>query len=154
MLQAIINRTQRSIDTIISKYVTRIIVAVPFVIAVGFATAAAAVKLSQEFGSVVSYSVIAAVFAATGLVAAATVSAGDKDAASAAVNANLDSTGTDGAIGSIDRDLLISSLKRAGPLAAPILARAALRNLPIVLVMFLFFYVLFSQRPIENTQDE
>ena len=68
MFQEIANRAQRAIDTLVSKYVTRLAVAVPFVVALGFGTAAASVKLTEMYGSMLANALLAGVFATFGLV--------------------------------------------------------------------------------------
>ena len=73
MFEAIVNRAQRSVETVVLKYVARAAVAVPFIIALGFGTASAAVKLSEDFGTMTAYGILAASFAAIGLAASAAI---------------------------------------------------------------------------------
>jgi hypothetical protein len=70
MFQAILDRIQASLDAIVSRYVSRVVVAVPFVIAFAFGVAAASGWLSQHYGTVTAHTTIAAAFAVLGLAGA------------------------------------------------------------------------------------
>jgi hypothetical protein len=68
------NQAKAAVSGIILKYVARASVAIPFVIALGFALAAAAAMLVQHFGHVAGYWIMAGSLAAIGVVAAVVVS--------------------------------------------------------------------------------
>ena len=52
MFQGLLMRAERSIDQVIAKYMGRAMVAVPLLVATGFATAALTVELVELYGSV------------------------------------------------------------------------------------------------------
>lgn len=151
MLQAIVERAQRAIDTLVSKYVTRVVVAVPFVIALGFGTAAASVKLTELYGNLVAHTVLAATFAAAGLAAAAAialsgpapvavVSEETTGQATVAEEASEAATGP-------ESELLLSAIGALGPAAMPGLLRFLLANVPLLVGVAVLAYLLFSEEP-------
>jgi hypothetical protein len=68
------NQAKTAVSGLVLKYVARASVAIPFVIALGFALAAIAVMLVQHFGHVAGYWIMAAGLAAIGVIAAIAVS--------------------------------------------------------------------------------
>lgn len=70
MFEGLVTRAQRSVETLVSKYVTRFAVAVPFIAALGFGTAAASGKLTELYGNTAAHAMMAASFAGFGLLAA------------------------------------------------------------------------------------
>lgn len=146
MLQAIVDRAQRAVDTLVSKYVTRAAVAVPFVVALGFGTAAATVKLTEEFGNMTAYAILAAVFGAVGLAAAAAIAMNGPDPVAGTdtveqVTASADATDRKSAI---DPDIILAALGAVGPAALPGMVRLLARNLPLVFGIVIIVYLLFS----------
>ena len=148
MLQGLINRAQRSIDALASKYVMRVAVAVPFVIALGFGTAAAAVLLSEHYGSTTAYAILAASFAAVGLAAASAIALSGPNPVAPAVTVepaplNGDTAGT---TSSFDPQTMLAALGAIGPTALPGVLRLLTRNLPLVLAVVILAFLLFSQK--------
>ena len=70
MFDRIFRRAERKIDSVVSKYVRRAIVAVPLLIASLFATAAISVKVVEVYGPVNGYAMMAGGFAALAAVIA------------------------------------------------------------------------------------
>jgi mannose/fructose/N-acetylgalactosamine-specific phosphotransferase system component IIC len=70
----LINQAKSAASGLVLKYVARASVAIPFVIALGFALAAITVMLVERFGHVTGYWLVAGGLAAIGIVAAITVS--------------------------------------------------------------------------------
>jgi hypothetical protein len=148
MFQSLINRAQRSIDTLVSRYVARAAVAVPFIVAMGFGTAAASVKLTQVYGNLTAYTILAAAFAGIGLIAAAGIAfsgSGEpassdepeaEEAAQSDTESNLESA--------IDPATVMSALTTVGPVALPHVLRLLARNLPLVLGLLVLAYLLFA----------
>jgi hypothetical protein len=71
----LINQAKAAASGLVLKYVARASVAIPFLIAVGFALAALAVMLVQKFGQVTGYWLMAGGLAAIGVIAGLGVSA-------------------------------------------------------------------------------
>jgi hypothetical protein len=70
----LMNQAKAAVSGLVLKYVARASVAIPFVIALGFALAAVAAMLVQRFGHVAGYWIMAGGLAALGVVAALVVS--------------------------------------------------------------------------------
>jgi hypothetical protein len=69
MFQVLINNAKSAVTSIIAKYLVRASVAIPFVVALGFATAAITAMLVERFGTLAGYGMVAGGFALIGLVA-------------------------------------------------------------------------------------
>jgi hypothetical protein len=156
MFEGIVARAQRSADTLVSKYVTRLAVAVPFVIALGFGTAAASVRLTEEFGSLGAYTILASAFGVIGLVAAAAIALGSPKPHVAIVPHAADTpveTTTDDSM-AVTPELVLTALGALGPAALPQLARLLLKNIPLVILALVLGYLLLSEsRPSEGPVD-
>ena len=152
MLEGLVTRAQRSVDTLVSKYVTRLAVAVPFLVALGFGTAAASVKLTEEYGSTGAHAILACAFVGVGLAAAlaiamsgaAPVTVSSANAASKADEAKTEVAGD--TAGSLTPELLLTALGAVGPATLMPLIRLLVKNLPVVLLAIILGYVLFSER--------
>ena len=75
MFAGLINQAKSAASHLVLKYVARASVAVPFVIATGFAIAAITVMLVERFGHVTAYWLVAGGLAAMGVIASIVVSA-------------------------------------------------------------------------------
>ena len=74
MFAGVINQAKAAASGLVLKYVARASVAIPFVIALGFALAALTVMLVQTFGPATAYWLMAGGLAAVGVIAAIGVS--------------------------------------------------------------------------------
>jgi hypothetical protein len=70
----LMNQARDAVSGLVLKYVARASVAIPFVVALGFAIAAVSVMLVERFGHVMAYWLMAGGLAAIGIVAAVAVS--------------------------------------------------------------------------------
>jgi hypothetical protein len=153
MFDSIINRAQHSVESAVLRYVMRVAVAVPFIIAFGFGIAAASTKLVQLYGQSSAYAMIAGSFAGLGLILVG-ILAFVKPSASAsedyaAAPETVASTGSTAGASAIDSDLLVATLGIAGPKiipAIPFLLRFVVRNWSLVLAGILITYMLFAER--------
>lgn len=155
MLEGLVTRAQRSLDTLVSKYVTRLAVAVPFVIAVGFGTAAASVKLTELYGNMLAHAVLAGAFVTVGLLAAgliafsqsSTAVDGLGNASSATVGLSVADAEATPVAGVTDADpaLLLTAFSAIAPAALPAFIRMLVRNLPLVLGVAVLAYLLFAE---------
>jgi hypothetical protein len=75
----LINQTKSALSGLVLKYVARASVAVPFVIAMGFALAAITVMLVERFGHVMAYWLLAGGLGVIGIIAAAIVSVKERE---------------------------------------------------------------------------
>ena len=70
MFQGLLNSAKSAVSSLILKYVARASVAVPFVMALGFAVAAIAAMLVDRFGPITGYWLMAGGLTAIGAIAA------------------------------------------------------------------------------------
>lgn len=70
MFRGLINDAKAAAGSVVSKYAVRVTVAVPFLIALGFATAGATLWLIDQYGAQNAYFIVAGVFVTLGLIAA------------------------------------------------------------------------------------
>lgn len=159
MFRSLIRDAKTAAGAVVSKYVIRASVAVPFVVAAGFGTAAVTLILVERFGAVAAYGLMAGGFVAIGLVSALLVTikeqeekAEDKKAADADTAEVASDTATQAAIQlpmALVGTLLTSPF---GPSAALSGAKLLVRNLPLVILLLVIGYLLWpgeNQEPAE-----
>lgn len=150
MFQGLFRRAESTIDNAVAKLVGRAAVAVPLLIAGGFASAALTVWLVEQYGAITAYGMMAALFALIGLVTMAVVSTNGTRPAEEAAPASASSaeTASETAEGEgIDPlDLfppeIRAFLASAAPMALPAVARGVGRNLPLIFVLALVGFVI------------
>ena len=79
MFQGIINNAKAAAGSMVAKYAVRASVAVPFIVALGFGTAAVTLMLIERFGHQNAYFMVASGFAVIGLLAGLIVRAKEHD---------------------------------------------------------------------------
>ncbi len=84
MLEGVINDARRAASRLLATYLGRAVVAVPFVFAAGFATAAATLWLIDQFGTQIAYWIMALGFAIVGLIASVIVTVKEEEVEQAA----------------------------------------------------------------------
>jgi hypothetical protein len=163
MFRGLINSAKNAANNLVVKYLARASVAVPFVVAAGFALAGLTLLLSQRFGSLTAYWTMAGALCLVGLIAAAIVSSKeDTDEADATVAAetDLNSTVSDAAAQAISQApiALLGSIFAipGGPATAWSGARLIGRNWPIALLVLVVGGLLWPPRrePYEKLADE
>lgn len=161
MFRSLINDVKSAAAAVIGKYAVRASVAVPFVVAAGFGTAALALILVERFGSVAAYSVMASGFAAIGLMAAVVVSV--KEQAEAVADSTAEQSDTAevasdaAAQAAVQVPLaLLGTLLTTplGPGAAVGGAKMLGRNLPLVLLLVLVVLLFWPTRTDETAAAE
>jgi len=144
MFRGVINSAKNAASNLVGKYLARASVAVPFVIATGFALAGLTVLLSQRYGSLTAYWVMAGGLCLVGILAAALVSAKEhkEEAAQiAAEKVDTSSTVSDAAFDAMSQApiALLGSILAipAGPATALSAARLVGRNWPMAVLFVL-----------------
>ncbi len=137
MLGSLFRRAQATVDNAIDQVVNRALVAIPFLIAAGFGTAALSMRLNREFGPETGSLMLAGGFIIVGLFVALIVHARASKPTEAAAEATesterVAEEADDTAMANVDRELLMAALTTAAPIALPGLLRTMMRNLPIV----------------------
>ena len=154
MFDSLINRAQHSVESAVLRYVARIAVAIPFLIAFGFGIAAASAKLTEMYGQITAHAIIAGVFAAVGVIAAAAIA---MFSPSSSVTENYNNEAQAAALKNegapqpslLDSDLLVATLGVVGPKmipAIPALMRMLVKNWSLVTSLIIVSYLLFSDK--------
>jgi hypothetical protein len=161
MFQGLFKRAESSVDNLVAKYVGRAVVAIPLLVAAGFATAALTVELVSRYGAVSAYAAMAALFAVVGLLTmaatrpgAAETSAetqGDPAPGSPSANGEQQASAGDGL--SLPPELM-AILTSAAPMALPGIARGVGRNLPLIFALALLTYIISRFTEIADTEGE
>ncbi len=156
MFQGLFKRAELQIDSVVSKIVSRVLSAVPLVIAVGFATAAATVKLVELYGAVTAFALMAALFAVIGAILMATTGAEkgsattEEPATQASATAEGSGTGSPD-IGDLFTPEMRSLFTSAAPVALPPVLRGVGKNLPLILILALVAFVI--SRFVESSEE-
>ena len=137
MFGSLFRRAQATVDNAIEHVVNRVLVAIPFLIAAAFGTAALSLRLNREFGAETASLILAGGFIVIGLIVALIVHSRSSQPAEPLTEAaetaeRAADEAADPAMANVDRELLMAALTTAAPLALPALLRALGRNLPIL----------------------
>jgi hypothetical protein len=139
MFQSLFRRAEVAIEHTVYQVVVRVLIAVPFLVALGFAAAALSMRLDRTYDPETSRLIMAGVFGAAGLLAALVVAMRAPKTQEAATASSVEtatpapgSDDVDKSFADADRELLFAALTSAAPIAVPHLARLVLRNLPLL----------------------
>jgi hypothetical protein len=160
VLQGFIKDMRRAAVSLVDRYLARASVAVPFIVALGFATAALSIDLTARFGASNAFWIMAAGFSTIGLVAGVALSQRERE--TAAAEAQQAEESNQSGLGDLGGMASEAATQAAGRLPlgllAPLLASPATsalavarligRNLPLVLLLALIV-LLFS-----STEEE
>ena len=157
---SLFRRAEHAVENLLDQALLRVMVAIPLLIAAGFATAAASGYVNARYGSETGNLIMAAVFGAIGLLAAGYVAARSPSNGSAAADSQVQADAMSAATGEAagqgtdssapplsdgERELFNSVLTSAAPIALPGLIRLLLRNIPLLLTLIVAGYVLSRQ---------
>jgi hypothetical protein len=158
MFRGLINDAKTAAGSVIAKYLARASVALPFLLALGFATAAIASMLVARFGSIAGYWMVAGGFTLIGLVAALVVGVKEQVEEVADKRAEASDTaevGTDAvAQAAVQMPLaLLGALfsMPGGATAAVGGGRMLVRNIPLVVLLVLLGMLFW---PTERAADQ
>jgi hypothetical protein len=160
MFEGLINNAKSAVSGLVLKYVARASVAVPFLIALGFALAAITVMLVDRFGHITAYWAVAGGLALVGVMAAVIVSARERDEEVAEQVAEKTDTeeviGTAAAQAIVQTPIaLLGALLTSSPATAIGGVRLLARNLPLVLLLVMIGSLFWpTTQPDEDSQDE
>ena len=158
MFRGLINDAKSAAGSVIAKYLARASVALPFLLALGFATAAIASMLVERFGSIAGYWMVAGGFTLIGLVAALVVGVKEQVEEVADKRAEASDTaevGTDAAAqAAVQMPLaLLGALfsMPGGATAAVGGGKMLVRNIPLVVLLVLIGMLFW---PTERAADQ
>jgi hypothetical protein len=158
MFQGVINSAKTAAGNLVVKYLARASVAIPFVIAGGFALAALTTWLSARYGAITAYWSMAGVLGLLGVIAALTVSAKENREEAADQEAEKNDTGA--TVSAATADALSQAPLAAlsavfavpgGPGAALSAARIVGRNWPLAILLVLIGALFY---PVRRSADD
>jgi hypothetical protein len=158
MFRGLINDAKSAAAAVIGKYLARASVAVPFIIAFGFGTAAVSLLLVERFGAVVGYALMAGGFTLIGLLATLIVGVKEHEEQVAEKEAEREDTAQVASDTAVQAAMqaplaLLGALfsTPAGPSALAGGARMIVRNMPLVVLLALLALLFW---PSETTEEE
>ena len=161
MFAGLINQAKSAASYLILKYAARASVAVPFVIAAGFALAAVTVMLVERFGHVMAYWLVAGGLALIGVVASVVVSVKEHDEEVAERQASKPDTekivsdATTQALMETPIALLGAFMTIPGGMTGALRAVGLMaRNLPLVLLLVMIGMLVWPTEEEEPLRDE
>jgi hypothetical protein len=142
MFRGLINDAKSAVGSLVVKYLARASVAIPFVLALGFAVAALTVMLVARFGPMIGYWIMAGGFTAIGIVAAIAVAVKEHEEEVAEAEAEASDTSfvaSDAATqAALQAPLALATALLSSPIAPTTTlgaVRLLARNLPLVILI-------------------
>jgi disulfide bond formation protein DsbB len=156
VLEGLVKDVKSAAASVVDQYLARASVAIPFIVAFGFATAALGLELTARFGAKNAFWMMAAGFSAVGVLAALFVTMREREAAAAEERQAAESSGL-ADIGEMASEAATQAGRLPLGLLAPLLAspsgsamaagRLLGRNMPLVLLLALIVFLFW---PIEE----
>jgi hypothetical protein len=160
MFRGLINDAKAAAGSLVGKYLVRASVAVPFIVAIGFAVAAITLMLVDRFGAINGYLIVAGGFTLVGLVAAFVVSVKEQEeevADSQAVAGDTASAATHAAArAAVQSPLALLATLFATPAGPTMLvggAKMLARNISLVVLLALIGMLFWPSEPTAETAD-
>jgi hypothetical protein len=163
MFRGLINDAKSAAGSLIARYLARASVAVPFIIAVGFAIAAITLTLVDKFGGIIGSWMVAGGFTLIGLVATLAVTVKEHEEEVAEQQAEAADTGdvaSDAAAqAAAQMPLALLGAALSSPIGPSTLvsgAKMAARNIPLVVLMAFIAMLFWPSEPAaeESEGDE
>ncbi len=160
MFRGLINDAKSAAGSLLAKYLARASVAVPFIIALGFATAAITLMLIDRFGTITASWIVAGGFTLIGLVATLVVTVKEQEEEVAEKQAEgTDTAGvaTDAAAqAAAQMPLALLGAVLSTPMGPSTLASGAkllVRNIPLVVFLALIALLFWPSEPAAEATD-
>ena len=161
MFQGLLNDAKSAVGSIVSRYLARASVAVPFLIAGGFAIAAITLMLVERYGQVAAYWIMAGALAVMGALAALVVTVKEQEEDAAEQEAETSETTASSATAAVAEAaaqnpmalLTMLSALPAGPASIVPVFRMAARNLPLVVLLAAIAFLVWPTDKTEAGQD-
>jgi hypothetical protein len=160
MFKGLLNDAKSAMGSLIARYLARASVAVPFLIAAGFAIAAITLMLVEQYGQVTAYWIMAGALAMIGALASLVVSVKEQgeEAAEQAAAETADSSASTATAAVAEAAaqnpmalLTMLSALPMGPASLVPALRLVARNIPLVVLLAAITFLLW---PSEKTEAE
>ncbi len=159
MFANLFNRAEAPMDNAIGDLGNRVVIAIPFLVALGFASASLALALYRSYGAETGNLIVAGAFVLLGIIVTLIVQQRTRARveAAAAAAAAAEASPTDHAEGKaaptsiFDDETLMAVVASAAPIVLPAVLRTGMKNWPLVLAAAAGLYVFSqSQAPTET----
>lgn len=160
MFRGLINDAKAAAGSLVGKYLVRASVAVPFLIAIGFAIAAITLILIDRFGSINAYLMVAGGFTLIGLIASLVVGVKEQEEEVAETQAEASDTASvasdAAAQAAVQAPLALLGALFATPAGPSVLAGGAKmlgRNIPLVMLLVLLGMLFWPTEPTPDAAE-
>ena len=161
MFRTLINDAKSAVGALIARYLARATVAVPFLAALGFATAATTLALVEKFGTIAAYWIVAGGFTLIGVGATLAIAVKEREEEIAEKEAEVADTAeivTEAAARAAAQTplaLLGAILATpAGPSTVAGAANVVSRNIPLVVLLALIALLFWPSEPAEEEEAD
>jgi hypothetical protein len=157
----LLNQAKSAVSGLVLRYVARASVAIPFVIAVGFALAAITVMLVDRFGHVIAYWAVAGGLALIGVIAAVAVSV--KEHQEEVAEEQAEKTDTEKVVSDATAQAIVQTpiallgalfTTSGGATTAVKVAQVLRRNFPLVLLLVMIGALFWPTENPEHVDEE
>ncbi|HVX36064.1 MAG TPA: hypothetical protein VHC71_07575 [Hyphomicrobium sp.] len=158
MFAALFKRAEQSVDTAIGDLGNRIIITIPFLVALGFAAASLTLYVNRIYGPELGTLIVAGAFCVLGFVVALVVKIRRRTASPSATTSADEAAPAEeqspaqGTQSIFDDDAVMAVVSSAAPIVVPAMVRTGLKNWPILLAAAAGLYV--ASRPKPNSSGE
>jgi len=158
MFAALFKRAEQSVDSAIGDLGNRIIITIPFLVALGFAAASLTLYVNRTYGPELGTLIVAGAFCVLGFVVALVVKIRSRKVSTSETTstdeaAPAEEQATSKETQSIfDDDAVMAVVSSAAPIVVPAMVRTGLKNWPILLAAAAGLYV--ASRPKPNSSGE
>ncbi len=160
MFRGLINDAKTATGSLVAKYLARVSVAVPFIVALGFATAAVTLMLVERFGAIAGYWMVAGGFTLIGLVATLIVSVKEQEEEIAESRAEQHDTAEVGIDAAAQAAVQLPIALLGALFSSPVGATAAVggvkmlgRNIPLVVLLALIGLLFWPTEPAADVDE-
>jgi hypothetical protein len=152
MFAALFKRAEQSVDSAIGDLGNRIVISVPFFVALGFAAASLTLYANRVYGAELGTLIVAGAFCVLGFVVALVVKirrrlalrreqSNASDEASGEAGAKEELAATAGTQSIFDDEAIMAVVTSAAPIVLPAILRTGLKNWPILVAAAAGLYV-------------
>lgn len=164
MFAALFKRAEESVDSAIGDLGNRIIITIPFLVALGFGAASLTLYLNRIYGAELGNLIVAAAFCALGFIVLLVVRVRRRQAHAAEATASEEGAPAEekmsatGQQSIFDDDAVMAVVSSAAPIVIPAMIRTGLKNWPIILAAAAGLYVVSrpgetAARPQQDTSS-
>ena len=160
MFQSLINDAKSAAGSVAAKYLARVSVAVPFIAALGFATAALTFMLVERYGYIAAYWMVAGGFTLVGVVATLVVSVKEQEEEIAERQAEQRDTAEVGTDAAAQAAVQLPIALLGALFSSPVGATAAVggvkmlgRNIPLAVLIALIGMLFWPTEPAANVDE-